>query len=110
MPGPIAAWGRSTGAIAPCCSLRSASGSSSCSAAMKPRRSVVGALSGRGRRARTIEEARAFVPLAEHSVAEFAAHRPRRGDRPTRPDHPFEQRLPARRAVAVVAESDCLNA
>ena len=47
MPGPIAACGRSTGAIAPCWSLRSASGSSSCSAAMKPaavgRRRVVGA-------------------------------------------------------------------
>ncbi|OOK65958.1 hypothetical protein BZL29_7683 [Mycobacterium kansasii] len=61
IPGPIAAWGRSTGAIMPCSSLRSAAGSSDSSEAMKPRRSVVGEPSGGGRRDKTMEEARALV-------------------------------------------------
>src|ERR1039457_4685229 len=64
MPGPIAACARSTGAMLPFCRLRSACGSSFLSEARKSLRVVIGAAAGRGRQARTIEDARAFVPLA----------------------------------------------
>ena len=62
IPGPMAAWARSTGAMAPCMRVRSASGSSDFSAATKARRATARASAGRGRQARRIEDARALVP------------------------------------------------
>ncbi|OPZ54443.1 MAG: hypothetical protein BWY91_01649 [bacterium ADurb.BinA028] len=61
IPGPIAACARSTGAMLPCWSSRSAPGSRSLRAARKPRRVVASACSGRGRQARTTDEASALV-------------------------------------------------
>ena len=64
MPGPMAAWARSTGAMLPVCSRRTACGSSDRRAARKIRRVVGGALVERRRQTRTMLEARALVPLA----------------------------------------------
>lgn len=64
MPGPIVAWARSTGAIAPSRIFSSAAGSSRFKAARKPRRVIWPAVSRRGRSTRTIEEARALAPTA----------------------------------------------
>ena len=62
MPGPMAACARSTGAMSPCMSVRRAPGSSDFMRWTKARWVVVGASLGRGRQARTIDEARALVP------------------------------------------------
>src|SRR4051812_10918985 len=64
MPGPIAACARSTGAIFPFCKFRSAAGISRFIAARKSLRVVMPADSGRGLQTRTIEDAKALVPLA----------------------------------------------
>ena len=65
----------------------------------KARWVVVGASLGRGRQARTIDEARALV----HSVRQFAAHRPCGRDLPARADEAVEQRVPARGRRALPA-------
>src|ERR1035438_10481280 len=62
IPGPMAACARSTGAMLPFCKLRRACGRSFLRDERKSLRVVIGASSARGRHARTIEEARAFVP------------------------------------------------
>src|SRR5258706_10071144 len=64
MPGPIAAFAGSTGAMLPRWRSLSALGSSRLRALRKSRRLVGAASTGRGRQTRTIEEARALVPLA----------------------------------------------
>ena len=64
IPGPIDAWARSTGAMLPCWSVRSASGISRLRLATKSLRVVIPASAVAGRQTRTIDEARAFVPLA----------------------------------------------
>ena len=64
MPGPMAAWARSTGAMPPLRRVSTASGRVRRSSRMRLRRSVMGASSGRGRSTRTMEEARALVPEA----------------------------------------------
>ena len=63
---------------------------------MKPRRSVVGASSGRGRRAEDDGGGERVGTARDHPVAQLAAVRPGRGDRPTAADHALEERLPAR--------------
>ena len=64
MPGPMVAWARSTGAIALEVSRARAGGSSFRRVAMNSRRVAIGASSGRGRHAKTIEEDRALVPIS----------------------------------------------
>src|SRR5438132_14258618 len=61
IPGPMLAWARSTGATLPCCKFLSASGNSARRALRNWRRDATGASLGRGRQARTMDEARAFV-------------------------------------------------
>ena len=61
IPGPMVAWAKSTGAMAPCMRVRNASGSSDFSAATKARRATARASAGRGRQARRMEDARALV-------------------------------------------------
>ena len=63
MPGPMAAWAKSTGAMLPCCIWRSASGNSAFRASTNSRRVATGASAGRGRHTRTMLEARALVPI-----------------------------------------------
>ena len=58
------AWARSTGAMLPCCSFLSASGSSRLSSLRNWRRVVEVALSGRGRQTKIMDDARALVPIA----------------------------------------------
>ncbi len=55
---------KSTGAMLPCCSFCSASGSSRLRMLTNWRRVADGAVSGRGRQTRAMDEARALVPLA----------------------------------------------
>ena len=63
MPGPMALCARSTGAMLLRWSFCKAGRSSRFSSAIKLRRVTMGASSGRLRHTRTIEDARAFVPL-----------------------------------------------
>ena len=69
MPGPIADWAMSTGAMLPDCNTRTASGTSRRNAAMNSSRVARVADSGRGRQARTIEEARALDRFARRRPA-----------------------------------------
>jgi hypothetical protein len=64
MPGPMAAWARSTGAMLPFCKFRSASGNSRFNAARKSRRDATPASLGRGRHTRTLEDASEFRPAS----------------------------------------------
>ncbi|MFC7765766.1 hypothetical protein [Leucobacter soli] len=110
IPGPMAACARSTGATLPCCRARNASGNVARSSAEKLRRSIGGASSGRGRSARTIEDARALVPLAIMRLlsSERTGHvavidQPARIMLPRIVSQPVE-------AWPLASTSDCLNA
>ena len=64
IPGPMALWARSTGAMLLLCSFCRAGRSSRRNSAIRLRRVVLGASAGRLRQTSTMEEARAFVPCA----------------------------------------------
>ena len=87
----------------PRCRWASAAGSSALSAVTNSRRVAVGAAAARGRQTRTMLEARALVPDADHAVAQLGPHRPSAADGEAGADHRVEEGLPAGAGGAVVA-------
>src|SRR5690606_25566943 len=78
MPGPMALWAKSTGAMLDCCSFFRAGLSSRFNVFMKSRRVQIGAFAGRLRQTRTIEEASAlvFMLIARYACSERIGHVP----------------------------------